>query len=112
MSTIILNTYIQELSPDEVTQLHQTLDTVMERLGESLNIELVGRWIWISGETKERAEELKELGFRFASNKKAWHWELERDRHLRSRRRLTLDNLREEKGSQKIKKASGKALKK
>lgn len=35
MSNITINTYIHELSPDEVTQLHQTLDIIMERLGDS-----------------------------------------------------------------------------
>ena len=35
-------------------------------------IELIGSWIWISGNTYIIKEQLKELGFFFSGNKKAW----------------------------------------
>ena len=38
------------------------------------NIELVGSWIWISGDTKEIKDKLKELGFKWASKKKMWYY--------------------------------------
>lgn len=37
-------------------------------------IEIIGSWIWISGNTKNYKEKLKELKFRWASNKKAWSY--------------------------------------
>lgn len=41
---------------------------------ENITIELVGSWIWISGDTKEIKEKLKELGFKWASKKKMWFY--------------------------------------
>lgn len=41
---------------------------------ENITIELVGSWIWVSGDTKEIKEKLKELGFRWAKVKKMWYF--------------------------------------
>ena len=41
---------------------------------ENITIELVGSWIWVSGDTKEIKDKLKELGFRWASKKKMWYF--------------------------------------
>jgi hypothetical protein len=41
---------------------------------ENIVIELVGSWIWVSGDTKEIKEKLKELGFKWASKKKMWYF--------------------------------------
>lgn len=37
-------------------------------------IELIGSWLWISGKTFSIKEQLKELGFFFSANKKAWFY--------------------------------------
>lgn len=41
---------------------------------ENIIIELVGSWIWVSGDTKEIKDKLKELGFKWASKKKMWYY--------------------------------------
>ena len=41
---------------------------------ENITIELVGSWIWLSGDTKEIKDKLKELGFKWASKKKMWYY--------------------------------------
>ncbi len=41
---------------------------------ENIIIELIGSWIWLSGDTKEIKENLKELGFKWASKKKMWYF--------------------------------------
>jgi len=41
---------------------------------ENIIIELVGTWIWVSGDTKEIKEKLKELGFKWASKKMMWYY--------------------------------------
>ena len=41
---------------------------------ENITIELVGSWIWVSGDTKEIKDKLKELGFKWASKKKMWFY--------------------------------------
>ncbi|RXJ75055.1 hypothetical protein CRU86_09385, partial [Aliarcobacter skirrowii] len=41
---------------------------------ENIKIELVGSWVWVSGETKEIKDKLKEIGFKWASKKKMWYY--------------------------------------
>lgn len=41
---------------------------------ENITIELVGSWVWVSGDTKEIKEKLKELGFKWASKKRMWYF--------------------------------------
>ncbi|MDD3055830.1 MAG: hypothetical protein PHE16_08100 [Aliarcobacter sp.] len=41
---------------------------------ENITIELVGSWVWVSGDTKEIKEKLKELGFKWAMKKKMWYF--------------------------------------
>jgi len=41
---------------------------------ENITIELIGSWIWISGDTKAIKENLKELNFKWASKKKMWYF--------------------------------------
>ncbi len=41
---------------------------------ENITIELIGSWIWVSGDTKTIKEKLKELGFKWASKKKMWYY--------------------------------------
>ena len=41
---------------------------------ENITIELVGSWVWVSGDTKEIKEKLKEIGFKWATKKKMWYF--------------------------------------
>lgn len=41
---------------------------------ENITIELVGSWVWVSGNTKEIKDKLKELGFKWASKKRMWYF--------------------------------------
>lgn len=47
--------------------------------------------------TYEYRNEIKELGFRWANNKKAWYWHKEED-SCRSRKKLSLDEIKEKYG--------------
>lgn len=37
-------------------------------------IEIMGSWVWVSGDTKKYADILKEIGFWWSSAKKAWYY--------------------------------------
>ncbi len=41
---------------------------------ENITIEVVGSWIWLSGETKIIKDKLKDLNFKWASKKKMWYF--------------------------------------
>jgi len=39
-----------------------------------LTIEIVGTWIWVSGDTRPQRQALKAAGFFWAHEKKMWYW--------------------------------------
>ena len=67
----------------------------------SIDIELVGAWIWLSGNTYSCKKELKELGFKWAKQKKMWYWHSEAFRKI-SRRTLSMDEIRNYCGSTRV----------
>ena len=67
---------------------------------QGVDVEMCGSWIWVSGNTKEHKETLKQLNFKWAHKKQAWYYHSEPYRK-RSRRELTLDEIRDMFGSQK-----------
>lgn len=67
---------------------------------ENIEIEVIGKWIWISGETKLIKEDLKNLGFKWASKKKMWYFgELKK---TKSRKETNINDIRATYGSQKV----------
>ena len=68
---------------------------------EGMDIELVGAWIWVSGNTYACKKELKELGFRWASQKKMWYWHSETFRK-KSHKTLSMDDIRNYYGSTRV----------
>jgi len=41
---------------------------------EHLTFEVIGAWVWISGDTKPVKDIIKDAGFKFARKKVAWYW--------------------------------------
>ena len=41
---------------------------------ENITIELIGSWIWLSGDTKSIKDILKDLNFKWAFKKKMWYY--------------------------------------
>lgn len=76
---------------------------------DGIDIELVGAWIWVAGNTYAHKKELKELGFRWASQKKMWYWHSEAFRK-RSRKTLSMDDIRNFYGSTSVKNADKMVL--
>lgn len=80
-----------------------------EKLREMLNkiiafhgitLEVIGNWLW-AFDSYDYRKELKELGFRYAKNKKAWYWHSESFRK-KSRKSLSMDDIRSYYGSTEI----------
>lgn len=66
---------------------------------EGLNIELVGRWIWLTGNTYSYKDIIKQLGFKWANTKKAWYWHTAEDSTV-NRKRMSLEQIKEKYGCQ------------
>ena len=56
---------------------------------DGIEIELVGAWLWVSGNTYIFKDELKEIGFKWASQKKQWYFHTDAYRK-RSRKSLSI----------------------
>jgi hypothetical protein len=39
-----------------------------------LEVSVVGKWIWVSGDTRPQAAGLKTAGLKFSKNKSKWYW--------------------------------------
>lgn len=70
---------------------------------QGLEIELIGSWIWVSGNTIEHKDALKANRFMWASKKKMWYWRSPEDAHQnRSRKGTDINEIRNKYGSDKI----------
>ena len=68
---------------------------------KGIEIELIGSWLWVTGDTKPYKDTLKELGFKWASKKSAWCWH--QDEWKRRRSNKSLAEIRMTYGSQVFK---------
>ena len=67
---------------------------------ENITIELVGSWIWISGDTKAIKDTLKELNFKWASKKKMWYYGEMRGKNPKQK---SMDEIKSKYGCQTVK---------
>lgn len=66
-----------------------------------LYIELIGSWVWITGNTKKHKEKIKALGCRFSKNKLCWYYHTG-NYYKRNSENYTIENLRAKFGSIKV----------
>lgn len=66
-----------------------------------VDIEIIGQWVWVFN-SYEYKTELKEMGFKYAPNKKAWYFHTETFRKS-SKKKLSINDIRNYYGSTKVK---------
>lgn len=66
---------------------------------DDLNVELCGSWIWVSGNTKEYKDLLKELSFKYSANKQMWYYQRDGKRKWH-KKAWSIDEIRNTYGSQ------------
>lgn len=69
--------------------------------------EVIGNWVWISGDTREHKETLKEVGCKWAAKKKQWFYRPEEHKSSYNRREHSIDEIREMYGTAGQRKAAG-----
>ena len=67
-----------------------------------LKIELCGKWLWISGNTKKHIEALKAAGCKLAAKKKMWYWRPADSASTQKREARSMAFIRKKYGSVKI----------
>lgn len=66
-----------------------------------IDIEIIGCWIWVTGDTYSVKEELKSLKFQWSGKRKAWYFHSEPYKK-RTKKILPLDEIRNYYGSEKV----------
>lgn len=70
---------------------------------EGIEIELCGCWLWISGNTKENKEQLKQAHCRWSKNKKMWYWHpTEAPGGYRKGKSYSIEEIRTKYGTERI----------
>lgn len=69
----------------------------------SLNVEICGSWIWVSGDTKSFKDILKENKFKFSGNKKMWYFRPESEKRIwKGKPKFSIDEIRFKYGSERV----------
>ena len=66
---------------------------------KGLIVELCGRWVWFTGDTRTHKDKLKSIGCFWASKKLAWYWRPQDEAKKGAHKTYTLDKIRETHGS-------------
>ncbi len=83
------------------TKINLDLEKIISQIlhYEDLIIEIVGEWIWLSGETKAIKEHLKDLGFKWRSKKKMWSYG---EMKSRNNKPQSMEHIKAKYGSQTV----------
>ena len=87
--------------------LREVLEKIINFSG--VDIEIIGQWVWVFNSYEYR-KELKKLGFKYASNKKAWYFHTEAFRK-KGKKALSINDIRNYYGSTKVETEERKQLK-
>lgn len=74
---------------------------------ENITIEIIGSWIWISGDTKLIKDKLKDLSFRYAYKKGMWYYG---EKIRNGGKTKSMDEIKSKYGSTTIKRKEKKKL--
>lgn len=89
----------EEMKMDQ--EMREALNLIINL--EGVIIEIVGNWIWVTGNTMPVKESLKDASYRFARKKCAWYWN-DGTFKKKSKKSLSLDEIKAKFGSQTVKK--------
>jgi hypothetical protein len=81
----------------------EVVDKVAELLAlglEGIEIEIIGRWIWVSGDTRPVKDQLKAAGCSWHSKRVMWYWR--KFDYRRKYSEMDFDDLRQMYGSQVV----------
>lgn len=84
----------------------QFIDIINNIIDLDITIEIIGSWIWLSGNTYNYKDIIKENGFRWASKKKMWYYNPDESYKKRSKKELSIEDIKSKYGFETIKKAN------
>lgn len=87
-------------TPDDVTDMFAEIIEQLIRM-DGIEIEVCGSWLWVGGSTREHKDGLKGMGMKWAPKKRRWY-KAPRDWKRKHHGELTMDEIRNRFGSQKV----------
>lgn len=86
---------------DEETEVELKVREAVEKIAhlDGLDIEIIGAWVWVSGETQTHKEALKVAGYWWMNKKKMWAF---KGKASRGRGNTSMEELREKYGSERV----------
>jgi hypothetical protein len=83
--------------------LTETMAEIIEKLKglTGIKIEVIGSWLWVSGNTYSHKDLLKEMKFKFSGPKKSWYYHEDKYRKT-SKKNFSLDEIKVMFGSEEI----------
>lgn len=76
---------------------------------EGVKIEIIGSWVWLSGNTMIFKDQIKAAGFWWSKSKKAWYYTGEKE-HQKRRGHYSMSGLRDKWGSVEVEREEQKRL--
>ena len=64
---------------------------------DGVQIDIVGTWVWLTGNTYAHKDKIKQLGFKWANKKKAWYWHSPEEKKS-THSKKTLDEIKQKYG--------------
>lgn len=100
---ILKGANLSEEETEQQIRFSEEYRRVIEQIAHlsGITIELVGLWIWVTGNTYPHRAEMKAAGLFFASKKQAWYYRSEDLKELRGGKK-SLDEIRSKYGSEVI----------
>lgn len=92
-------TYQRENSTETAADFMNIINKVIHM--EGVTIEIIGSWIWLTGNTKAYKDYIKAAGFFWSQKKAAWYYNGEEKKSKR-RGHYTMTELRDRFGSEEI----------
>lgn len=91
-------------------ELREAVEAILSLPG--INIEVCGSWVWVSGDTRNVKDNLKEANFRWACKKKMWYYRKADDAQHYGRKGKYKDMgyIRSKYGSEELKSEGPRAL--
>ena len=66
------------MAKNTIIELGEEEKDLLKRLKRSkldgCKVEVIGSWIWVSGDTKQYVDKFKKYGMHYAPNKKSWYF--------------------------------------
>ena len=72
-----------------------------------VSVELCGEWLWISGNTKEYKDKLKEVGCKWACKKQMWYWKPAWMKKRYKKKEWSMGEIRDKYGSKSVMEVQG-----